>query len=386
MLKKILSSTIIKLVLAVIAGILLGFVVGEGFMNVVVTLKYILGQLIFFMVPLIILAFISSSIAKMKGNASRMLGWALGLAYLSSVGAAFMAMFLGYWLIPLLTISPATEGLKEIPELVFKLDIPPVMSVMTALVVAIMVGLATVWTKSQIFETILDNFQKMVLLLINRILIPILPFFIAANFCALSYEGSITRQLPVFLNVMGIVLTAHFIWLFFLYLSAGVFSGKNPWQVVRYYGPAYLTAVGADSRVGYRLSKLTDTYELENKEAERPADKVLGINMIRLPEMYYIAAECLLEKDYDEALRLFDEVLEHRGLDPLENWGEGRNRLNMEAINSERYRELIGEGQTFFNMKRQNLTIMGVDGETVIQPSKKVYVVPVPDIENDYRN
>ena len=63
MLKKILSSTIIKLVLAVIAGILLGFVVGEGFMNVVVTLKYILGQLIFFMVPLIILAFISSSIA-----------------------------------------------------------------------------------------------------------------------------------------------------------------------------------------------------------------------------------------------------------------------------------------------------------------------------------
>ena len=247
MLKKILSSTIIKLVLAVIAGILLGFVVGEGFMNVVVTLKYILGQLIFFMVPLIILAFISSSIAKMKGNASRMLGWALGLAYLSSVGAAFMAMFLGYWLIPLLTISPATEGLKEIPELVFKLDIPPVMSVMTALVVAIMVGLATVWTKSQIFETILDNFQKMVLLLINRILIPILPFFIAANFCALSYEGSITRQLPVFLNVMGIVLTAHFIWLFFLYLSAGVFSGKNPWQVVRYYGPAYLTAVGTMS-------------------------------------------------------------------------------------------------------------------------------------------
>ena len=228
MLKKILSSTIIKLVLAVIAGILLGFVVGEGFMNVVVTLKYILGQLIFFMVPLIILAFISSSIAKMKGNASRMLGWALGLAYLSSVGAAFMAMFLGYWLIPLLTI-------------------PPVMSVMTALVVAIMVGLATVWTKSQIFETILDNFQKMVLLLINRILIPILPFFIAANFCALSYEGSITRQLPVFLNVMGIVLTAHFIWLFFLYLSAGVFSGKNPWQVVRYYGPAYLTAVGTMS-------------------------------------------------------------------------------------------------------------------------------------------
>lgn len=245
--KKFLSSTIVKLLLAVIVGIVLGRFVGEGFMNVIVTVKYVLGQLIFFMVPLIILAFISSSIAKMKGNASRMLGWALGLAYVSSVGAAFMAMFLGYWLIPLLTIHPVTEGLKEIPDLVFKLDIPPVMGVMTALVIAIMIGLATVWTKSQIFETILDNFQKMVLLLINRILIPILPFFIAANFCALSYEGSITRQLPVFLNVMGIVLGAHFVWLLFLYLTAGTFSGKNPWQVVRYYGPAYFTAVGTMS-------------------------------------------------------------------------------------------------------------------------------------------
>lgn len=247
MLKKILSSTIFKLILAVIIGILAGLVVDEGVMNIVVTVKYVLGQLIFFMVPLIILAFISSSIAKMKGNASRMLGWALGLAYSSSVGAAFMAMFLGYWLIPLLTISTVTEGLKEVPELVFKLDIPPVMSVMTALVVAIMIGLSTVWTKSQVFETILDNFQKMVLLLINRILIPILPFFIAANFCALSYEGSITRQLPVFLNVMGIVLAAHFVWLVFLYLVAGAVAGKNPWEVVRYYGPAYLTAVGTMS-------------------------------------------------------------------------------------------------------------------------------------------
>lgn len=245
--KRILSSTIFKLLLAVGVGIVLGLFVGEGFMNIVVTVKYILGQLIFFMVPLIILAFVSSSIAKMRSKASRMLGWALGLAYGSSVGAAFMAMFLGYWLIPLLSVSPATEGLKEIPEIVFRLDIPPVMSVMSALVLAIMVGLATVWTKSQIFERILDNFQQMILLLINRVLIPVLPFFIAANFCALTYEGSITKQFPVFLNVMGVVLVAHFVWLAFLYLSAGAFSGKNPWQVLRYYGPAYFTAVGTMS-------------------------------------------------------------------------------------------------------------------------------------------
>lgn len=245
--KLIFKSTIFKLLLAVAIGIIAGFFVNEGFMNVVVTVKYILGQLIFFMVPLIILGFISSSIARMKGNASRMLGSALGLAYFSSVGAAFFALMLGYWLIPLLSVEPAAEGLKEIPPLVFRLDIPPVMSVMSALVLSIMIGLATVWTKSEVFGNILDHFQKMVLLLINRILIPVLPFFIAANFCALSYEGSITRQLPVFIGVMGIVLVAHFIWLTFLYLSAGVVSRKNPWLVLKYYGPAYLTAVGTMS-------------------------------------------------------------------------------------------------------------------------------------------
>lgn len=87
--KLIFKSTIFKLLLAVAIGIVAGFFVNEGFMNVVVTVKYILGQLIF-MVPLIILGFISSSIARMKGNASRMLGSALGLAYFSSVGAAFL--------------------------------------------------------------------------------------------------------------------------------------------------------------------------------------------------------------------------------------------------------------------------------------------------------
>ena len=245
--KKLFSSTIFKLIIAVIIGILLGFVANEGFMNFVVTVKYILGQLIFFMVPLIILGSVSYSIAKMKDNASKMLSLALIIAYLSSIGAAFFAMVSGYTLIPHLSIEPVKETLRQLPELIFRLDIPPVVSVMTALVLAIMIGLATVWTKSEVFENLLDNFQKMVLLLINRILIPILPFFIAANFCALSYEGAITKQLPVFLGVMVIVIISQFVWLSFLYVLAGAISKKNPWQVLKYYGPAYLTAVGTMS-------------------------------------------------------------------------------------------------------------------------------------------
>ena len=94
---------------------------------------------------------------------------------------------------------------------------------------------------------VLEEFQHIVLEVVTRIIIPILPFFIAGTFCGLAYEGSITRQLPVFLLVILIVLVGHYLWLAVLYGLAAVYSGENPWQVLRHYGPAYLTAVGTMS-------------------------------------------------------------------------------------------------------------------------------------------
>ncbi|WP_291583424.1 dicarboxylate/amino acid:cation symporter [Clostridium sp. UBA6640] len=245
--KKLFNSLIFKLILAVIIGLLVGLNSPASFIHIIVTLKYILGQIIFFAVPLIIIGFIAPSIAKLKSNASKLLGFAVLLAYLSSVGAAAFSSFFGYVLIPKLSIIPVTEGLKELPELIFKLDIPPVMSVMSALVLSILIGLATAWTKADLFEKLLDQFQGIVLSIVNRIVIPILPIFIASTFATLAYEGSITTQLPVFIKVIIIVLIGHFIWLTVLYLIAGLISGKNPWQVLKNYGPAYLTAVGTMS-------------------------------------------------------------------------------------------------------------------------------------------
>ena len=99
----------------------------------------------------------------------------------------------------------------------------------------------------------LDEFQKIVLSIVSKIIIPILPFFIGLTFCGLAYEGSITKQLPVFLKVIVIVLIGHFIWMTLLYVLAGAYSHENPWEVVRHYGPAYLTAVGTmSSRVQTR--------------------------------------------------------------------------------------------------------------------------------------
>lgn len=245
--KKLTGSLPFKLVLGVIIGILVGQFAGEGIMNVVVTIKYILNQMIVFCVPLIIIGFIAPSITKLGNNASKMLGVAITIAYTSSLGAALFSMAAGYVMIPHLSIVTEVEGLKELPALVFKLDIPQIMPVMSALVFSMLIGLAATWTKAQVITKVLDEFQKIVLDIVTKIVIPLLPVFIAFTFCALSYEGTITKQLPVFIQVVVIVMAGHFIWLALLYGLGGMYSGKNPGNVVKNYGPAYITAVGTMS-------------------------------------------------------------------------------------------------------------------------------------------
>ena len=245
--KKLFSSLPFRLIVAIAVGVLLGRVFGEGAMKVVVSLQYVLGQLIMFCVPLIVIGFIAPSITRMGNNASRLLSIAVAIAYLSSICAAFMSMAAGYGLIPHLSIVTDVEGLRELPEVVFQLNIPQIMSVMSALAVSLLIGLAAVWTKSELTCSLLEEFQNIVLKVVERVVIPILPVYIYSTFCNLSYEGMITHQLPAFLQIILIVMLGHYIWLAVLYLIAGAYSRKNPWEVLRYYGPAYLTAVGTMS-------------------------------------------------------------------------------------------------------------------------------------------
>ncbi|MBC5788289.1 MULTISPECIES: dicarboxylate/amino acid:cation symporter [Clostridiaceae] len=245
--KKILNSLVFKLLVAVVLGIVIGILANEPVMNVVVTIKSIFSQLVLFAVPLIIIGFIAPSIAQLKNNASKLLTLAVGIAYLSSVGAAAFSAVAGYLIIPQMHISSAAEGLRELPELLFDLQIDPIMSVMSALVLSVMLGLATSWSKATLIEDVLNEFQKVILAIVSKIIIPILPIFIASTFATLSYEGSITKQLPVFLGVIVIAIVGHFIWMTVLYGIAGLVTRKNPKEVFKHYGPAYLTAVGTMS-------------------------------------------------------------------------------------------------------------------------------------------
>lgn len=253
--KKIFTSLPFKLLVGVVLGIIAGQLAGlesaenagGAVMNVVVTVRFILSELINFCVPLIVIGFIAPSITRLGKNASRMLGVALICAYMSSILAALLSMAAGYGIIPHLSIVSEIEGLKELPEVVFQLEIPEIMSVMSALVLSVLLGLACTWTNAVTMTNLLEEFQKIVLQIVTRVVIPLLPVFIGFTFCALSYEGTITKQLPVFIQVVLIVIVGHYLWMAVLYIFAGIYSRSNPLDVVKNYGPAYITAIGTMS-------------------------------------------------------------------------------------------------------------------------------------------
>ena len=240
-------ALIIKLLLALVIGAVLGRMANVQVMDAVGSAKYALGQIIFYAVPLVIVGFIAPAIARLGQNASKMLLTAVALAYLSSIGAAAFSAISGYAIIPHLSVAREVENLVELPKPSFVLDIPPLMSVMSALVTALLLGLAVSWTKAETVNKVLEELERIMTSVVTRVIIPLLPFFVGATFCDLSFEGRLTVQLPIFLKIIGIVILGHYIWLTVLYVIGGVLSGRNPWQVVRYYLPAYLTAVGTMS-------------------------------------------------------------------------------------------------------------------------------------------
>lgn len=240
-------SLILKLLAGLLVGVAAGFAANESVMNVVVSIKHIFGQIIFFLVPLVIVGFITPAIIRMGKNAGKTLIVAVCLAYFSSVGAAIFSAASGYLIIPHLSITTKTDALRELPAMIFRLDIPPLFSVMSALTAALLLGVAVAWTKSATLEKLFTELEQVMSWLVMRVLIPILPFFVGLSFMGLAYEGSLTKHLPVFVSMVALVIVGQFIWLALLYSIGGAVSGRNPVKVFRFYVPAYLTAVGTMS-------------------------------------------------------------------------------------------------------------------------------------------
>ena len=238
---------VLKLIAGIIIGIILGLISPEFVIRVLLSIKAIFGSFIGFIIPFIILFFIASGVAGLGKKSGRLVGTTVGIAYLSTVLAGLVAFIIAITVIPFTSPeqSPIAEGSSFEPFL--QLEIAPLMGVITALVTAFIFGIGIAKTESQMLKTIFDEGKKIIDLVIAKIIIPFLPIYIASIFAELAAEGTVFDTLKVFGVVLLLAIATHWVWIIIQYVSAGAYSGKNPFTLIKNMLPAYFTAIGTMS-------------------------------------------------------------------------------------------------------------------------------------------
>ena len=244
-----------KLIIRLIAGILVGITVGslyyafggtffELLARLFVTGEAILGAIIFFTIPFIILFFIASGISRITGGSGKVVGATLGVAYISTIGAGLLAYFVAILVMPLITDggSVPEEGTELTPF--FEFDIPPIMDILSALVLAFAIGIVITVTKTETMRKWVDDGKVITEYVIEKVIINILPFYIAGVFAA---TGTVFDTLAVFGVVLLVALLLHWVWITIQYIIAGMAIGKNPFVMIKTMLPAYFTALGTMS-------------------------------------------------------------------------------------------------------------------------------------------
>lgn len=249
---KLLKSTAFVLIIAILIGSIVGF--GIKFLpedaiivarEILMSLKTLTGQIIFFMVPLLIIGCVTPSITRLSSNVSRLLVFTITLAYLSSIFAAMFSLGVSHFVVPMLDFG-SQQSVIELPRKPLVNLTFPTMDTMSALLLAIVIGLGIVWTKFSAAAKAMEKFQEMILVIVKRILLPLLPVFVGCNFALLAYTGQISNM-GIFLPVIVMIVTCQLVWIFVMYTVASIYSGKNGWEVLRYYPKAYFTALGSMS-------------------------------------------------------------------------------------------------------------------------------------------
>ena len=285
-------------VLSVVIGVLLGkYFDNPVALTVFQTIKSVSSQLIFFLVPLIVLAFVSSAVTSLRSNATRLFLFAFLIAYVSSEASALFSLVLSYAIVPLLHCDPITST-KTLPDVAFTFNNPPLMNVITALFLAVFAGLGVVWGKATQVAGLLSEFREMMLQVVKRVLLPVLPFYIASNFYIMAWQGSIDGLL-IFLPVIGIIIVAQLAWIVILYAAASLYSRRNAFEILSHYAPAYLTALGTMSSaatLGVALDCARSSKVLDRDVAEFSIPLFANIHLCgaTLTETFFLSVVSLL--------------------------------------------------------------------------------------------
>ncbi|EKP0314861.1 dicarboxylate/amino acid:cation symporter [Aeromonas allosaccharophila] len=239
---------VLKLIAGILAGLLLGLYAPEWVARVLFTAKTVIGQLITFTIPLIILFFIMSGIASLPKNSGKLLGKTVALSYCSTILAGLFAFTVASHLIPLLTTAaePTTATAIKLASYV-NLEIPPLFGVMSALAAAFVFGIGISATQATDLRRVADQGRDIIDRLLAKVIIPLLPFYIAGVFVEMTVEGTVFATLKTFGVVLVMAILMHWIWLSVLFIGTGLALGRSPAQLIKNMLPAYFTALGTMS-------------------------------------------------------------------------------------------------------------------------------------------
>ena len=241
-----------RLIIAIILGIILGGILPEIGVRMFATFNGLFGSFLGFAIPLIILGFVAPGIGDLGEDAGKILGVTAGIAYASTVLAGTLAFFansviLSGFLSQQRLDTDVVEGGREAATALIELSIPPVMGVMTALILAFTIGIGIAVTKSTAIKAFVGEFQEIITKMITGIIIPLLPLHIMGIFANLTYAGQVAAILTVFSRVFILVIVVHFTMIILQYVIAGTVAGANPFMLIKTMIPAYLTAIGTQS-------------------------------------------------------------------------------------------------------------------------------------------
>ncbi|WP_213608576.1 dicarboxylate/amino acid:cation symporter [Pseudoalteromonas sp.] len=265
---------ILKLIAGIVAGILVGLYIPLTGVELLYTVKELIGQLISFTIPLIILFFIASGIAGLPKGSGHLLGKTVGFAYGSTIIAGTLAFLLVTAVIPFLSggISFEAEAVTEISSFI-DLEIPPLMGVMTALMTAFVFGIGMSQLGLDTLKIVSDQGRDIIDGLLSKVIIPALPFYIAGVFAEMTVAGTVVDTLQAFGVVLIASVVMHWLWLSVLYIISGLLLKRNPIELIKNMLPAYFTALGTMS------SAATIPVSLKSSKANKVNEDVANFSV-----------------------------------------------------------------------------------------------------------
>lgn len=244
-----------KLIIGIIAGILIGSLAPEFLVKVLVTASSLFSALLKFVIPFIIIGFVTAGIADLATGAGKLLGVTTGIAYGSTIVAGTLAFIVASLIFPSF-IDPSVASQIGDPEAgmlepIFTIPLSPMVDVTAAIVFSFTMGLGISALrnndKGEILYNLFQEFQEIITKVLSIIIIPLLPIYIAGTFANITYAGQVWNILSIFWRVYLVVIPLHIVYLVIQFTTAGFVTGKNPLKMLKNQIPGYLTAVGTQS-------------------------------------------------------------------------------------------------------------------------------------------